>query len=180
MTRPSIPTGPPSSRRLRHLGPNPAADLVLMRSSGASHEVLLIRRALTASADPGKWALPGGFVDTTAAAGEPCAPDLETPAHAALRELHEEAGIDLSSRESSLLAVGTYEGGDRDPRDTADAWVQSHVFALSVDVATGRTPITAQDDAEAVQWHAIDALPILAFDHARILGDAFRVLSYGS
>jgi hypothetical protein len=27
-----------------------------------------------------------------------------------------------------------------------------------------------------VQWHAIDALPPLAFDHARILADAFARL----
>jgi 8-oxo-dGTP diphosphatase len=176
MTSGTSPTSPLPTRRLRHPGPNPAADLVLLRASGASHEVLLIRRALSASADPGKWALPGGFVDTNAAAGEPWAPDLEAPAHAALRELHEEAGLDLTAHEPLLAAVGTYEGGGRDPRDTTDAWVRSHVFALRVDEATGRTPIVAQDDAEAVQWHAIDALPPLAFDHARILADAFARL----
>jgi 8-oxo-dGTP diphosphatase len=171
---------PTHARRLRHPGPNPAADLVLLRPSGASHEVLLIRRALTASADPGKWALPGGFVDTNAVAGEPWAADVELPGHAALRELHEEAGLDLMALEASLVPIGTYEGGGRDPRDTADAWVRSHVFALRVVEATGRKAITAQDDAEAVDWHAIQALPPLAFDHARILRDALQVLDIGS
>ena len=171
---------PASPRRLRHPGPNPAADLVLLRTADGHLEVLLIRRALTASADPGKWALPGGFVDTSALAGEPWAADVELPGHAALRELHEEAGLDLTAFESSLVPIGMYEGGGRDPRDTADAWVRSHVFALRVDEASGRTAITAQDDAEAVDWHAIDALPPLAFDHARILRDTFQVLDIGS
>lgn len=48
-----------------------------------SGRILLLRRGLTAPWAPGKWGLPGGYVEPG-----------ETPAQAAVRELSEEAGID--------------------------------------------------------------------------------------
>ena len=45
--------------------------------------ILLLRRGVTAPWAPGLWGLPGGYIE-----------DGETPAHAAVRELGEEAGID--------------------------------------------------------------------------------------
>lgn len=48
-----------------------------------SGRILLLRRGPTAPWAPGKWGLPGGYVEPG-----------ETPAQAAVRELAEEAGID--------------------------------------------------------------------------------------
>jgi ADP-ribose pyrophosphatase YjhB (NUDIX family) len=46
-----------------------------MFSSGKKYydikEVLLIKRSETAAAEPGKWSIPGGFVDTYSKRNEP-------------------------------------------------------------------------------------------------------------
>lgn len=84
--------------------PRRAASLILMRG-GARHgeravQVLLVRRSPEASFMPGVWVFPGGVVEPE----EPLAPGLqeesldpEELAHraCAIRELHEEAGIEL-------------------------------------------------------------------------------------
>ena len=50
---------------------------------------------------------------------------LETAEEAALRELHEETGVDLSHAVERLRHVGDFEGEGRDPRDTPSAWSRS-------------------------------------------------------
>ena len=87
--------------------PRPAASLILLRRGGKHRqrdvEVLLVRRSPEASFMPGVWVFPGGVVE----ADESVAPELEAEAGAAngeelahracaVRELHEEAGIELS------------------------------------------------------------------------------------
>jgi 8-oxo-dGTP pyrophosphatase MutT (NUDIX family) len=86
--------------------PRPAASLILLRRSGKHRqrgvEVLLVRRSPEASFMPGVWVFPGGVVE----ADESVAPEVEAEASAAdgeelahracaVRELHEEAGIEL-------------------------------------------------------------------------------------
>jgi 8-oxo-dGTP pyrophosphatase MutT (NUDIX family) len=82
--------GPPST-------PRPAASIVLLRRGGKHSqralEVLLLRRSEEAKFMPGVWVFPGGSLD--AADGE-----AEAGLRAcALRELAEEAGIELEAGE---------------------------------------------------------------------------------
>jgi 8-oxo-dGTP pyrophosphatase MutT (NUDIX family) len=77
--------------------PRPAATVILLRRGGKhaerSLEVLLVQRNPEARFMPGVWVFPGGSVDADDGDGE--------PAHraAAVRELAEEAGIELDAEE---------------------------------------------------------------------------------
>jgi 8-oxo-dGTP diphosphatase len=108
--------------------------------------VLLIRR----KHEPftGVWALPGGFVDQD----EP----LEA---AARRELFEETGL----RVEQLEQMHTFGDPGRDPR----GWTVSVAHVAWVDPQLARP--RAGDDASEADWHPLDRLPPLAFDHARVL-----------
>ena len=72
----------------------PAASLILLRRGGKHAErgvqVLLVRRTHEARFMPGVWVFPGGRVDSTDAGDEDAAHMA-----CAVRELHEEAGIEL-------------------------------------------------------------------------------------
>lgn len=120
-------------------------DLVLITTE-SKPRVLLIRRKHEPFA--GKWALPGGFVDEN----EP----LET---AARRELKEETGLEVDA----LRQLQTFGDPGRDPR----GWTVSVVFLGHVQAKKLRP--AANDDAAEVEWHRLDKLPPLAFDHRQIL-----------
>jgi 8-oxo-dGTP diphosphatase len=115
-------------------------------------EVLMIKRKNNPYA--GHWALPGGFIDPG-----------ETPMRAALRELVEETGVELSSAPE---LVGEFREPYRDPR-MEHTW--SWAYKLHV---PDRSETTAGDDASAAVWIPIDQLSQLqlAFDHAAILNKA--------
>jgi 8-oxo-dGTP pyrophosphatase MutT (NUDIX family) len=86
--------GPPST-------PRPAASVVLLRRGGRhtdrALEVLLLRRSEEAKFMPGVWVFPGGAVD-------PADGEAEAGHRAcALRELGEEAGIELAAEEELVL-----------------------------------------------------------------------------
>jgi len=129
--------------------PRPAltADVAVV-SKDARPRVLLIRRKKEPFA--GKWALPGGFVD-----------ENERPADAAVRELKEETGINVTT--SDLDHLHTAGDPGRDPR----GWTVSVVFLARVDAKAVKPK--AADDARAAKWWPLDALPPLAFDHAMLL-----------
>jgi len=112
-------------------------------------EVLLIQRGQPPFA--GKWALPGGFVETR-----------ERVADAAARELVEEAGIDAPA----LAFFGYFDAINRDPRGRT----LSLAFWGAVDKS--RMALRAADDAADAKWFAFDDLPLLAFDHDRIIAEA--------
>ncbi|HEU4738379.1 MAG TPA: NUDIX hydrolase [Solirubrobacterales bacterium] len=82
--------GPPST-------PRPAASIVLLRRGGKhaqrALEVLMLRRSEEAKFMPGVWVFPGGSVDATDGADEA---GLRA---CAVRELNEEAGIELPAEE---------------------------------------------------------------------------------
>ncbi|HXD86383.1 MAG TPA: NUDIX hydrolase [Urbifossiella sp.] len=122
---------------------------VVLATRETPPRVLLIQRKREPFA--GQWALPGGFVD-----------ENEVPADAARRELQEETGVAIADLEQ-LYTAG--EPG-RDPR----GWTVSIVFLARCN--SGEVKPEAADDAQAVQWFALDALPELAFDHAKLLGRA--------
>jgi len=111
-------------------------------------KILLIER----KNPPHGWALPGGFVDVG-----------ESPARAAVREAKEETSLDVEL----VAQLHAYGAPDRDPR--------GHTISI-VYVATARPGATprAADDAKHLATFALDALPPLAFDHARILADYQR------
>ena len=88
--------------------PRPAASLILLRRGGRHRqrgvEVLLVRRSPESSFMPGVWVFPGGVVESDEAVprgieGEDSAADGVELAHraCAVRELREEAGIELPS-----------------------------------------------------------------------------------
>lgn len=157
-------------------GANPTVDLVLFHRG----KVLLIKRNSKSGAEPNKWAIPGGFVDTNAPKGAPFEYDRETPRQAAIREVTEETQLYLANIHNigaRLREVGTYEGNQRDPRDNQEAWSRSHVFTLTlmdqdgVDVNQAR----GSDDASEARWFDVDDLPEpMAFDHLQIIHDAWN------
>ncbi len=149
-----------------HPGVNPTVDVVALRGD----EVLLIRRHLDAPAEPGQWALPGGFVHTLAPRGEPFRFDVEQPLDTAIRELFEETGLQASALKDRFVLVGEVEGGGRDERDTALAFSRSWVFRVDLDDAHAGLPLSGGDDADDARWFKTSALPgRLAFDHAALL-----------
>ena len=80
-------------------GPNPTADLVLLRVHPAGGtDVLLIRRGDRSDAHPGRWAVPGGFVETASPKGVAWAPGTETPHDAVIRELLEELKLEIGRK----------------------------------------------------------------------------------
>ncbi|GMV83260.1 MAG: hypothetical protein AMXMBFR7_44440 [Planctomycetota bacterium] len=126
--------------------PSVTVDLAIFTIREGKLHVLLIRRG--GQPFKGKWALPGGFV----LEGE----DLEA---AALRELQEETGV----RDLYLEQLYTFGEPQRDPRGRV---ITVAYFAL---ISSDRQELSAQTDAAGVEWHAMDALPPLAFDHEKIL-----------
>ena len=80
----------------------PAATVILLRGGGHALELLLVRRTPKASFMGGVWVFPGGAVDRLDAprdgpgAGSQEDSDARALRGAALRELREEAGIELA------------------------------------------------------------------------------------
>ena len=142
--------------------PKPAltADVAVFARCGGRIRLLLIRRG----GHPylGCWALPGGFAEQG-----------ETIERTAERELEEETGV----RGLSLSLVGVYSAPGRDPR----GWTVSAAYAVLLE--DGMIDAAAGDDAAEARWFdvtdGVPALPAgekLAFDHDRIIADAYRIL----
>ena len=113
--------------------------------------VLMIRRK-----NPpfqGDLALPGGFVDIG-----------ETVEEACRRELVEETGVKVSR----IKLVGVYSDPDRDPR--------GHTCSAAFATRVGSAKAIAGDDAASIEWVANWRRASLAFDHRRIVADAWRLV----
>jgi 8-oxo-dGTP diphosphatase len=136
--------------------PRPAltVDLILVNQAVSETYVLLIRRKHPPFA--GTWALPGGFVD-----------EGETLLQAAKRELKEETNLIVND----IQQVGAFAAPGRDPR----GWTISVAFA---GVSSTLVKPEAGDDAAEVEWHSINKLPLLAFDHLEIIQTAIKKLSH--
>ncbi len=109
--------------------------------------LLLIQRAKWPYA--GYWALPGGKVH-----------EGESVELGAIRELREETGIEVQTRDLQLLTVQSTPG--RDPRGR----YISVVFLAHVPLGTCAV---AADDALCAGWFRADELPELAFDHDQVV-----------
>jgi len=122
-------------------------DAVIFAERAGVKHLLLVQRKNPPFQD--EWALPGGFVEIDE--------DLET---AARRELKEETGIDADR----LKQIGAFGKPGRDPRGrtVSVAYVGQVAFQSA----------TAASDAKAVNWHPLDDLPTLAFDHDEIVAQA--------
>ena len=125
--------------------PSVTADILVLRNTGVSSQILLIKR----KNDPFKdcWAFPGGFTE-----------EGETLEQSASRELMEETGIDCQF----LSQFKAFGDPGRDPRGRT----VTIVFYVYVDEDTEFHPA---DDAKEAAWFDLNNLPALAFDHAKIL-----------
>ncbi|MGC9060624.1 MAG: NUDIX domain-containing protein [Thermoplasmata archaeon] len=124
------------------------ADGVIIKNG----KVLLIRR----KNEPwkGMYALPGGFVEYG-----------ESVEEAVIREVFEETG--LKSRIKEM--VGIYSAPDRDPR--------GHIITVAylLDVENLEDAV-AGDDAQGIKLFPLNALPLLASDHEKIIQDACKII----
>ncbi|MCP4646878.1 MAG: NUDIX hydrolase [bacterium] len=93
----------------------------------------------------GKWAIPGGFVDSGESVEEAC-----------VREAKEETGLKVRVKE----LVGVFSNPGRDPRGTVG-------IAFLCEVIDGE--LRGGDDAKEAKWFSLDGLPELAFDHGEII-----------
>ena len=76
--------------------PRPAATVILLRGAAELLEILLVKRNPRARFMGGAWVFPGGAVDRHEGRGEPA---LRA---AAVRELREEAGVELSDPDALI------------------------------------------------------------------------------
>jgi len=131
--------------------PHPAvtADIVVFTVENGALKVLLIIRKGPPFA--GQWALPGGFVRID-----------ESVDACAARELEEETGL----KDIFLEQLYTFGEPDRDPRERV---ISVAHYAL---VPLRGLRLESGTDAASAAWWDADALPPLAFDHARIIAAA--------
>lgn len=147
------PMKPKAEYCYAHPRPAVTVDIVLLRTSpAAGEEILLIRRGHPPYA--GDWALPGGFVD-----------EAEPLVAAAQRELYEETHLEATD----FVQIGAFGRPGRDPRGRVIS------IAYRARVHPQSEKARAGDDAADARWWRLDALPALAFDHAEIIQAALRL-----
>ena len=136
--------------------PHPAvtADCIVFFREETKISVLLIKRKNEPFKD--SWAFPGGFVNIDESAEE-----------AAIRELKEETGLEVSKVEQ----VKAYSNPDRDPRE--------RVITIAFIAESKIMNVKGGDDAKEARWFDISNLPPLAFDHSTILKDALKTIREG-
>lgn len=123
-----------------------AVDIIIEYPDG---DIVLIKRGI----EPfkGMWALPGGHVEVG-----------ETVESAAVREAGEETGLLISLEE----IIGVYSDPDRDPR--------GHTVSIAYRARPVGGKLQASTDAkEAIKTGKFRDMP-LAFDHEKIINDAFK------
>ena len=134
--------------------PYTTVDVVIFTALDEALQVLLVQRPQGSDEPfPGRWALPGGFVNV----------DVDVDLQAcAKRKLEEKTGVESPYLEQ----LGSWGGATRDPR----GWSATHVyFAL---IPARDLALTKGANAADVAWFKVDELlrkPRLAFDHGEIL-----------
>lgn len=135
-------------------------DVVIFTVREGSLQVLLMRRPSDAQEPfPGRWALPGGFVNVDEDA---------TLLDCALRKLREKTGV----RTPYLEQLGSWGGARRDPR----GWSATHCFYALIPAQA----IVLRQGANAAEvgWFEAEAAlrKRLAFDHQELLEAALARL----
>jgi 8-oxo-dGTP diphosphatase len=109
-------------------------------------KLLLVRRGR--EPEKGKLALPGGIVEYG-----------ERTEDAVVRELKEETGVDTKP----VRLLGVYSNPGRDPR--------GHFITIAYVLDRIGGDLRAGDDAADAVFISIKQLPVLAFDHSKIVKD---------
>ena len=134
------------------------ADFVLFCLTDESAKVLLVKRKAGAVFG-GYWAIPGGYMNIE-----------ERLIKTAVREFHEETGIDLNTLKlmyPGQIYVGLFDEPNRDPRGRNI----THVWTAAI---TELVNPVAGDDAEGAKWFDCQDMPKeLAFDHQDIIREAY-------
>jgi len=123
-------------------------DLVILYKDG----IVLIKRKHEPFKD--YWALPGGFVEYG-----------ESVENAAIREAKEETDLNVEL----IKLIGVYSDPNRDPR--------GHTVTAAF-LAKGYGELKGGDDAKEARVFSLDEIKSLklAFDHAKIIEDALKIL----
>ena len=167
--------------------PSLAVDIAVFAKPDA-RQILLIRRGDHPYMN--HWALPGGFMKSD-----------ETLEQAAVRELREETGVQTAD----LLPVGNYSDVGRDPRGrvvsaaftaavdpaavtvlSGDDAIDAKWFAVTVEQNDDVNTLTLRNAAKTLtavlkqngRGYEMISNDGLAFDHAKIILDAYRHLEY--
>lgn len=167
--------------------PSLAVDIAVFAKPDA-RQILLIRRGDHPYMN--HWALPGGFMKSD-----------ETLEQAAVRELREETGVQTAD----LMPVGNYSDVARDPRGrvvsaaftaavdpaevtvlSGDDAIDAKWFAVTVEQNDDVNTLTLRNAAKTLtavlrqngRGYEIISNDGLAFDHAKIILDAYRHLEY--
>ena len=129
-----------------YTAPTLTVDLVLFRLQDSNLEVLLSKRAN----EPfkGDWALPGGY----------CA-EGQTTLEALTAVTKRKVGIDIDTQLSYIEQLYTFDTVARDPR--------GHAVSVTY-LACGRD-IELKNAEQASEWHTVNQLPSLAYDHEKII-----------
>jgi len=137
--------------------PAMAVDIVIFTIIDDILKVLLIKRGRNPYA--GKWCLPGGFVLIA-----------ESLEDAALRELREETNV----KDVYLGQLYTFGNPKRDSRGRVIS-VAYYALANHEKISP---KITGDESIKNVEWHNVNKLPELGFDHKEILEYALKRLRY--
>lgn len=135
---------------MKHSGPYTpptlTVDLVLFRLQSDQLEVLLTKRAN----EPfkGDWALPGGY----------CAQG-QTTLTALASVTRRKIGVDIDTDLSYIEQLYTFDTVARDPRG----------HAVSVTYMGCTREIEPSDAEQEIEWHNVDRMPTLAYDHEDII-----------
>jgi 8-oxo-dGTP diphosphatase len=140
--------------------PLATVDVLIFALRQGALQVLLVRRPdEPAEPFPGRWALPGGFVDVTRD---------RTLQACAVRKLREKTGVSTPYLEQ----LGSWGSATRDPR----GWSATHAYFALIHLPEAEAE-SARGSADS-QWVDVDeaARRRLAFDHAEILEAALARL----
>ncbi len=155
---------PSSATALEFPRPLVTVDIALLTLSGNGLQVLLVQRPRApAEPYPGRWALPGGFIDVQK--------DHDLQA-CAMRKLREKTAVSSPYLEQ----VGSWGGAERDPR----GWSATHVYFALVPRETSE-PGKGGNAADA-RWFdvtlggLVPGAGALAFDHDELLCAALQRL----
>ncbi len=144
-------------KKNNYFKPSVTVDILVFSNSKtkAGFEILLIKRKNEPCKD--QWAFPGGFIE-----------EHETLSESAARELLEETSIKIDSEKLNLITVAGDPG--RDPRGRTI----SIIYYAVVDKEKFNPK--GMDDAKETRWFSTANLPVLAFDHDKILKEVLKKL----